>query len=228
MIIFDAVLDKVTYLGRLGENLSRGIRFDIREILKEYPNADIVLLNKRAGDPAAYPVANIVKDAQAGTIVWPVTSGDLAQMGNGTCELIASYNGAILKDDIYTTFVDKSLDGSGTPPAPWEGWVNQILRAATECNNAVAHYPKIVQGTWNLWDVDAEQWVDTGIRAEGADGYSPGVEIQVIPGGHRIIITDAAGPHSFDVMNGDPTVADKRYAKVINTKKTQTSDDFCG
>lgn len=36
----------------------------------------------------------------------------------------------------------------------------------------------------------------------GADGFSPTVSIVDIPGGHRITITDAEGPHSFDVMDG--------------------------
>ena len=36
----------------------------------------------------------------------------------------------------------------------------------------------------------------------GEDGFSPTVSIVDIPGGHRITITDAQGPHTFDVMDG--------------------------
>lgn len=42
------------------------------------------------------------------------------------------------------------------------------------------------------------------IRIEGRDGapgFSPTVEIQQIQGGHRVIITDEDGPHSFDVID---------------------------
>ena len=37
----------------------------------------------------------------------------------------------------------------------------------------------------------------------GADGYSPIITITEITGGHQVTITDADGPHVFDVMNGD-------------------------
>ena len=36
---------------------------------------------------------------------------------------------------------------------------------------------------------------------DGAPGFSPTVEIQQIQGGHRVIITDEDGPHSFDVID---------------------------
>ena len=36
----------------------------------------------------------------------------------------------------------------------------------------------------------------------GGDGFSPIVEIEPIEGGHRIIITDAEGTKTFDVLNG--------------------------
>lgn len=39
--------------------------------------------------------------------------------------------------------------------------------------------------------------------APGEDGFSPTVEVSEIPGGHRVTITDADGPQSFDVMDGE-------------------------
>lgn len=43
----------------------------------------------------------------------------------------------------------------------------------------------------------------------GADGYSPAVNVQAITGGHEVTITDAAGAHSFDVMDGeDATISE--------------------
>lgn len=39
-------------------------------------------------------------------------------------------------------------------------------------------------------------------RIVGDDGFSPEVEIEQITNGHRVTITDAEGPESFDVMNG--------------------------
>ena len=37
---------------------------------------------------------------------------------------------------------------------------------------------------------------------QGDPGVSPAISVEDIPGGHRITITDASGPHSFDVMDG--------------------------
>ena len=36
----------------------------------------------------------------------------------------------------------------------------------------------------------------------GEDGVSPSVEVEAISGGHKVTITDATGPKSFNVMNG--------------------------
>lgn len=36
----------------------------------------------------------------------------------------------------------------------------------------------------------------------GEDGFSPTVDVTEISGGHRVTITDADGPQSFDVMDG--------------------------
>ena len=55
------------------------------------------------------------------------------------------------------------------------------------------------------------EWLDSlkgndgerGERGErGSDGISPIVAIDTISGGHRVTITDANGPHVFDVMDG--------------------------
>lgn len=37
---------------------------------------------------------------------------------------------------------------------------------------------------------------------DGADGFSPTVAVAAITGGHRVTITDANGPHAFDVYDG--------------------------
>ena len=77
-------------------------------------------------------------------------------------------------------------------------------KAAGEAKTAVTHYPKIVDGYWYVWNAETETWVNTGIRAEGRDGYSPEVTITEIEGGHRVTITDKDHPQgqTFDVMDG--------------------------
>jgi len=81
----------------------------------------------------------------------------------------------------------------------------EVAEAAQEAaETAVTHYPKIVDGYWYVWNAETETWVNTGIRAEGRDGYSPEVTITEIEGGHRVTITDEDHPQgqTFDVMDG--------------------------
>lgn len=81
----------------------------------------------------------------------------------------------------------------------------EAAEAAQEAaETAVTHYPVIINGYWNVWSVEAQSYVSTGIQAEGEDGYSPEVTITTITGGHRVTITDKDHPQgqSFDVMDG--------------------------
>lgn len=74
--------------------------------------------------------------------------------------------------------------------------------AAEKAEAAVGHYPRIVNEYWYVWDVENEEFVNTGIKAEAEDGTSATVTIESIPNGHRVIITDATGEHAFDVPDG--------------------------
>ena len=91
--------------------------------------------------------------------------------------------------------------------------------AATKADEAVSHYPRIIDEYWYVWDVENEEFVNTGIRAEGDDGTSATVQIEAIPSGHRVIITDANGEHSFDVPDG----YDGRG--IVSVAKTGTEGD---
>jgi len=76
--------------------------------------------------------------------------------------------------------------------------------AKEAAENAATHYPKIGNNYWMVWDVASHSYVNTGIQAEGEDGYSPEISITTITGGHRVTITDKNNPQgqSFDVMDG--------------------------
>ena len=129
-MIIDAKENKVNHLGRLGENNARTLRFDIAGILEEYPGAAFTLLNRRARDAAAYPVPREQVQLEENAILWTVASSDLLYEGIGQCELIAGDGDVIYKSIIYQTRVEAALDGSGTPPEPWESWVQEVTDAA--------------------------------------------------------------------------------------------------
>ena len=56
-------------------------------------------------------------------------------------------------------------------------------------------------GTIDEW-LESLQGTDGTDGTDGEDGFSPTVEVTEITGGHRVTITDAEGPHTFDVMDG--------------------------
>lgn len=120
-------------IGRLGENEHRMFCFpETKEIVKMYPNAVITLLHKRPSDPDAYPVSPEYVTIEDGMVCWLVQSGDLAEEGRGQCEIIFVQNNVVAKDIIRETQILPALDGSGTPPDPWESWQTDITRIAGE------------------------------------------------------------------------------------------------
>lgn len=58
--------------------------------------------------------------------------------------------------------------------------------------------------------------------ADGADGFSPTVSVTEISGGHQVTITDASGPHVFNVMDGVDGETPSTDQFVTNTALTQT------
>ena len=90
--------------------------------------------------------------------------------------------------------------------------------AQDKAETAVSHYPVIINGYWNVWSVEAQTYVSTGVKAKGEDGYSPEVTITTITGGHRVTITDKDHPQgqSFDVMDGQGGGGTSDYTDLTN------------
>ena len=116
-------------LGKQGENLARMVYFDEPATWKEtFGEGKCELLHQRNGDEAPYPV---VLDTEDGRVCWKITSSDTAIVGEGKCELHYSVDGVIVKSKIWKTSVLESLGGEiAEPPAPYQGWVDEVLGAA--------------------------------------------------------------------------------------------------
>ena len=136
-MIIDANVNRVNQIGRLGENAARTLRFDVSGILSQWPGATFTLLNRRARDPAAYPVPREQIQLDGNALLWEVASSDLTDEGIGQCELIAGEGDVIYKTVIYQTRVEAALDGSGTPPEPWESWVQDVTDAADRAEDVL-------------------------------------------------------------------------------------------
>jgi len=225
MKIIDAKQCTAIALGRLGENDYTVVRFDVSAWLNELPGAVIGLYNQRPGDGAAYPVAGIT--VEGGIATWTVTSAELTQTGEGKCELVAIAGEVVAKSAIFLTMVFDALDGSGESPEPWEEWQQQFVilkgeaeQAAERAEEAVEHYPRIVDGVWEVWDAQEGAFVSTGVQALGVDGVSPTITVATITGGHRITITDANGTHTVDVLDGENGDAGRG---IVSIRKTGTA-----
>lgn len=85
--------------------------------------------------------------------------------------------------------------------------------AVESAETAIEHYPQIVDGTWRVWNVTAEEWVDTGIQGTGADGV--GISSIVKTGTTGLVdtytITFTSGDKAYFTVtngeNGDPGVS---------------------
>lgn len=162
-------------LGRLGENDYTVVHFDVSAWITEIPGAVIGLYNQRPNDADAYPIAAIA--VEDGVATWTVTSAELTQTGEGRCELVAIAGEVVAKSAIFRTMVFDALDGSGEVPEPWEEWQQQFIilkgeaeQAADRAEEAVEHYPRIVDGVWEVWDAQEGAFVSTGVQAQGPQG----------------------------------------------------------
>ena len=125
-----------TKIGRLGENEYRVILFPCQAIYDEIPDAAVTVLHQRPGDPDAYPVNPAYVQVVEGRVYWTVTSADVSKQGRGTAQLVFTSGGEIAKDIYYTTEIDPALDGSGTPPEPWESWQQQFAQKVQAAEDA--------------------------------------------------------------------------------------------
>ena len=103
-----------------------------------------------------------------------------------------------------------------TNEEPTPSQESALDEAIAALNDAVEHSPKIEDGDWYTWDASAGAWVNTGVQAEGQDGFSPVVGIGKIGNRITLTITDAEGPHSVYLYDGTDGVG------ISSIEKTST------
>lgn len=134
----DAIVGVKTWLGRVGENETQVVRFNVGTILAEYPSAQFTVLNRRPCDAAAYPVNGQYVTREGENVLWTVQSGDLTAQGTGECAIRAEQDGKIKKTVVYMTQVGKALDETANPPQPWQSWVEQVKDDADRAEEAAS------------------------------------------------------------------------------------------
>lgn len=75
--------------------------------------------------------------------------------------------------------------------------------AAETAQTAAERARDLTNGYMNTAAENSQQAEEAARRAEAAARVAPSISVVDITGGHRVIITDAEGEHSFDVLDGD-------------------------
>ena len=153
--------DKIN-LGYLGENNYQVVKFDITDWLREHENGKAVLLFKVNGMDDPYPCKVEIQGNYAN---WILTKADLQQGRNGKCQLIYYADGeAIAKSSIFCTDVANSLGEQTTePPEAFTSWVNDVLIAGSQAENAVKSAVQIQQ-QMNETLLSAQQTFEAAVR----------------------------------------------------------------
>ena len=161
----------VTPLGRVGENNSRRIVFDV-SWLSDFPGADLILYNRRVMDEDSYPVYPDQLELSDGKLYWTVSSADVAAEGSGKCEIAAYLDGTIVKSEIYHTVCLAALDERKEPPAPWQSWQRQLVSLAhdaKEAANAAQASEQAAETAKQAAETAGESAAEDANRAEEAE-----------------------------------------------------------
>ncbi len=186
-------------IGLVGENLVDTVNFDFSDWVSEFGTGTISLVLKRATDTQPYPVTLTVSGT---TATWNVTVTDTQDKGYGIGQLVYIVGEQVKKSTIFRFFVGESITGTPNPPDPYDEWLQSVLEASAEAQLAVEHYPKIENGYWYVWDTENEEWSNTGIAAQGEDGYSPSASVSKVGHTATISITDENGTTTAEIEDG--------------------------
>ena len=66
--------------------------------------------------------------------------------------------------------IERAMDGALEARSTVVDEAASAAAAADRAEEAVEHYPRIVGGVWEVWDGTTEQWIYTGVQAQGLRG----------------------------------------------------------
>lgn len=166
-------------IGYVGENEHTQVRIDCASAFEEYPGATPALAVKppRGG---IYPA---VIETEGNIVVWTVTNSDLLFKGDGEIQFSFSLGDVIKKTAVGKFTVKRSIITSANVPDPVAEWLVRATAAAAAAEAAAQHQPMIgLDGYWYKWDSEAEEYVNTGTKAQGPQGEpgAPGDPTQLI------------------------------------------------
>lgn len=122
-------------LGRQGENATKPIEINMRPWRAEFPGASFVLMNVRPEETQPYAAASGSDDV----LTWLVMAADVEIEGSGYCEVRCIVDEKVKKSRIIKTLVHEAIisDETEHPPAPVEGWADELAKTQANAMNAV-------------------------------------------------------------------------------------------
>lgn len=208
---------KLINLGRVGEDITKVVKFDLSEIA--FPNATYTIAHRPQGATASYFGDSYVEN---GMLCWLIHDSDLVKTGIGRCEVIATGNG-VAKSYIYQTRVDESIDGEiGEVPPPYQPWVDSVLKEfafSHKLENITCNYVSIPHSAEPHCDSEETEdgliltfYIPQGEKGadgkdgkdgkDGADGFTPSASVTKTGSTSTITITDKVGTTSVEVKDG--------------------------
>lgn len=143
-LLIQAKPGAVIWLGHCGEENARRVVFDFGLWKEKYGEGNLELVVQRPGEGKSYPVPLTI---EGDTAIWTVTDADTAIPGStGQAVLTYYFADGDVKSDVWQTEVTESLDEpDGTPPEPYQDWVDQVLRAGQSVKETVEAIPELVE-----------------------------------------------------------------------------------
>lgn len=141
MGIINAECGKTVSIGYQGENKRQRVRFDLSDIMTEFPGGTAVLGIRRPGDSDIVPALNTALDGMS--LIWTTTAWELANSGFLYAQVTYSDGDAVGKTKVYRFDVKNSLIVSGVEPEDWQDLVGQLTSAAAALQAVIESYDEM-------------------------------------------------------------------------------------
>ena len=141
MGIINAECGKTVSIGYQGENKRQRVRFDLSDIMTEFPGGTAVLGIRRPGDSDIVPALNTALDGMS--LIWTTTAWELANNGFLYAQATYSDGDAVGKTKVYRFDVKNSLIVSGVEPEDWQDLVGQLTSAAAALQAVIESYDEM-------------------------------------------------------------------------------------
>ena len=137
-MVINAECGKTVRIAYQGENNRQQVRFDLSDIMAEFPGGTAVLAILRSGDTDPVPAAEVELDTNGKALVWTVTAWECAVEGFVYAQVTYAVDQVVAKTRIWRFDVKNSLVVSAAEPETWEDYVGQLVTAAAGVNSAIS------------------------------------------------------------------------------------------